>query len=192
MNAPTAFWLDDRDHADSATGPYAELLRDHVAEFDGIWGDFAPVAFACAAWRLATPPVADPGFIRWHRRVLSVRCERNTWDGSLNAHVAVVSRLPAALSTSKTWWRDNGWRQWPEIFGQFVEPAEADVAKIPFIRPVLLVDVPLPMDDLPPTPDGPDQRFAETARHALLVLVRELNRLVGPVVIQVEADDPPR
>lgn len=187
MNEPTAFWVDDRDRAGSVVGPYADLLHEHVAEFDGIWGDIAPVVFACAAWRLATPPVADPGFVRWHQRVLSVRCERNTWDGSLKAHVAIVSPLPAALGTSKTWWRDNGWREWPQIFGQFVEPTEADLAKIPFIRPVLLVDVPLPLDDLPPTPDGPDQRFVQTAQRALLVLVRELNRLVGPVITQVDA-----
>ncbi len=61
------------------------------------------------------------------------------------------------------------------------------MAKIPFIRPVLLIDVPLPLDDLPPTPDGPDQRFVETAQRVLQVLVRELNRLVGPVIAQVDA-----
>ena len=184
MNEPTAFWLDDLKH--TATGRYADVLRDNVGAFDGIWGDIAPVSFACAAWRLATPPGSDPGFVRWHRRVLEVRCERNTYDGSLNAHVEVASPLPAALGTSKTWWRDNGWRGWPEIFGQFVRPTEADLTKIPFVRPVLLVDVPLPLDDLPPTPDGPDRLFAETAHRALLVLVRELNRLVAPLVTRMD------
>lgn len=164
------------------------MLRDNVAAFDGLWGDIAPVSFACEAWRLATPPVSDPGFIRWHRRVLTVRCERNSYDGSLNGHLEIASPLPAALQASKTWWRDNGWREWPDFFGQFVTPAKADLAKIPFVRPVLLVDVPLPLDDLPSTPDGPEQRFAETAHRALLVMVRELNRLVAPLVTQLDGN----
>lgn len=192
MTEPTAVWVDDRERVHSAAGRLAELMREHVDDFDGVWGDIAPVAFACTVWRLVIPPVTDPGFVRWHRRVLSVRCERNTWDGSLKAHVEIASPLPTALSTSKTWWRDRGWRPWPEILGQFVEPAEADLTKIPFIRPVLLVDAPLPLDDLPPTPDGPDQRFEETAQRALLVMVRELNRLVGPVIARLDAGDAPR
>jgi hypothetical protein len=184
MSEPTAFWLDDPKH--TATGRYAGVLRDNVASFDGIWGDIAPVSFACAAWRLATPPVSVPGFIRWHRRVLTVACERNAYDGSLNAHVEIASPLPAALGTSKTWWRDSGWREWPQIFGRFVGPNEVDLTKVPFVRPVLLVDVPLPLDDLPPTPEGPEQRFAETAHRALLVVVRELNRMVTPMVTQLD------
>jgi len=53
---------------------------------------------------------------------------------------------------------------------------------------VLLIDVPLPMDDLPPTPEGPGDRFAfaETAHRALLVIVREFNRLVAPMVTQLD------
>ena len=175
----TVFWLDDR------AGRYAEVLGQHVAAFDGVWGDIAPVEFACVAWRLATPPVSDPGFIRWHRRVLDVRCTRNTYDGSLNGRVEIASPLPAELGRSKTWWRDQGWQEWPEIFGQFVTPSQADLAKIPYVRPVLLIDVPVPLDDLPPTPDAPGDDFPAAAHRALLVLVRELNRLVAPLITQL-------
>lgn len=185
MHEPTAFWVDDRAQREP-DGPFAELLRLHLADFDGVWGDIAPVAFACAVWRLAVPPVADPGFVRWHRRVLSVRCERNTWDGSLKAHVALVAPLPAPLGTSRAWCQDRGWQGWPEIFGQFVEPADADLVKIPFIRPVLLVDVPIPLTDLPPTPDAPDQHLAGTAQRTLLVVVRELNLLLAPVLAALD------
>jgi hypothetical protein len=99
MNEPTAFWLNDLKHPDSR---FADVLHANAGAFDGIWGDIAPVSFACEVWRLATPPVSVPGFVRWHRRVLTVRCERNTYDGSLTARVEVASPLPAALSTSKT------------------------------------------------------------------------------------------
>jgi hypothetical protein len=176
----TVFWLDDR------AGRYAEVLRAHPGEFDGIWGDIAPVEFACAAWRLATPPISDPGFIRWHRRILGVTCTRNAYDGSLNGRVEIASPLPAQLSRSKAWWRDQDWQEWPEIFGQFVTPSQADLSKIPYVRPVLLVDVPVPLDDLPPTPEAAGPDLAETAHRALLVLVRELDRLVAPLLSQLD------
>jgi hypothetical protein len=193
MSEPLVFWLDPR--ADrtrgSGDGSYAELLHQHLADFDGIWGDIAPVAFACTAWRLAIPPIADPGFIRCHHRVLTARCEQNTWDGSLTARITLASPLPSALGASKAWWHDRGWQEWPQVFGQFVEPAQRDLAKYPFIRPVLHVDVPVPLDNLPVTPDRPDQTLAATAHHALMSVMRELNRFLGPVITQLEGVTPP-
>lgn len=192
MTEPQVFWLDPgADPTRSPTGGrYAELLRRHVADFDGIWGDISPVAFACTAWRLATPPLADPGFIRCHHRVLTARCEQNTWDGSLIARITVASPLPSALSTVKTWQHDRGWQTWPQVFGQFVEPAQRDLAKYPFIRAVLNLDVPVPLDGLPATPDAPDAAFAATAQRALAGVVREVNRILGPVIAQLEGVTP--
>ena len=114
-----------------------------------------------------------------------------TWDGSLTARVTMASPLPAALSTSKAWWRDRGWQEWPQVFGQFVEPAQRDLAKYPFIRPVLHLDLPVPLDDLPVTPDGPDETLVATAQRALSSIVRELNRFLGPVIAQLEGVTPP-
>jgi hypothetical protein len=193
MSGPSAFWLDSRTGPRRGSGDdaYADVLLRHMADFDGVWGDIAPVEFTCTAWRLATPPISDPGFVRRHPRVLTARCERNTWDGSLIAHVTLASPLPAALSSSRTWWRDRGWQEWPEIFGQFVEPTQRDLTKVPFIRPVLLIDAPVPLDDLPATPDGPDGRVLETAHRALSVVVRELNQLLTPVLARLETAEPP-
>jgi hypothetical protein len=193
VSEPLVLWLDPR--ADptrwSEDGGYAEILQRHLADFDGIWGDIAPVAFACTAWRLATPPVAVPGFIRCHQRVLTARCEQNTWDGSLIARVSVVSPLPSALSASKAWWHDRGWQEWPQVFGQFVEPAQRDLAKYPFIRPVLHLDVPVPLEGLPVTPEGPDEALVSTAQSALVSVMRELNRFLAPVIAQLEEVTPP-
>jgi hypothetical protein len=193
VSDPSVFWLDPRvDTARwSQDGEYADLLHRHVTDFDGIWGDISPVAFACTAWRLAIPPIADPGFIRCHHRVLTARCEQNTWDGSLTARITMASPLPHALSASKAWWQDRGWQQWPQVFGQFVEPAQQDLAKYPFIRPVLHLDIPVPLVDLPATPDRPDGTLAATARSALSGVIRELNRFLAPVIAQVEGVTPP-
>ncbi|MEV4460920.1 hypothetical protein ACWEQG_26405 [Microbispora sp. NPDC004025] len=194
MAGQQAFWIDGRSDRErvryGGVSHYSERVWENIGEFEGVWGDIAPVAFACAAWRIATPPLTSPGFVRWHRRILSASCERNTWDGSLTARVTIVSPQPAALTVSRDWWRDRGWRGWPEIFGQFVEPAEQDLAKVPHLRPTLLVDAPVPLEDLPAAPDGPAHDLAETAHRALTVLVRELNDLLAPVIAHLE--QPPR
>jgi len=102
----------------------------------------------------------------------------------------MVSPLPAALSASKAWWHDRGWQDWPQVLGQFVEPAQRDLAKYPFVRPVLHLDVPVPLDALPATPDGPDDALGATAQRALAGVVRELNRIVGPIVAQLDSLPP--
>ncbi|MDL4776366.1 MULTISPECIES: hypothetical protein [Thermomonosporaceae] len=189
MNGQRAFWTDDRydrERARGGAGRYAERLRDNVGEFGAAWGDIAPVEFACAAWRVATPPLTSPGYVRWHRRVLSATCVRNTWDGSLTARVRLVSPPPAPLTVSRTWWRDRGWQGWPEVFGQFVEPAEQDLAKAPHLRASLEMDAPVPLGRLPAAPDGLDGTLEETAHRALVVLVGELNELLAPIIAQLE------
>ncbi|MFB4315524.1 hypothetical protein [Actinomadura sp. 21ATH] len=192
MGGHRAFRLDersDRERARFGKGFYVERLWANIGEFDGAWGDIAPVAFCCAAWRIATPPLSDPGLVRWHRRILSAECVRNAWDGSMTARVTLVSPPPAALTTSREWWRDRGWQGWPEIFGQFVEPAERDVAKAPHLRATLQVEAPVPLDRLPAAPesmtDHPEE-IAETAYRALAVMVAELNELLTPIVARLE------
>ncbi|MBP2708226.1 hypothetical protein JOL79_31050 [Microbispora sp. RL4-1S] len=188
--ANEAFWVDHRagrERAPNGVSRYAELLRDNAGEFDGVWGDIAPVAFASAAWRVATPPLASPAIVRWHRRVLTASCLRNGWDGSMIARLTLVSPMPSQLTRSRAWWRDRGWQGWPAILGQYVEPAERELTKIPYLRPVVMVDAPLPLDDLPPAPDAPGDDLAEVAHRALVVLARELNQLVGPLIEQLDA-----
>jgi hypothetical protein len=103
MGEHEALWIDreyDREAADGLSR-YSEQVRNNVAAFDGSWGDIAPVTFACAAWRLGTTP--SPPFVRWHRRILSVACDRNPRDGTLTAHALLVSPLPAQLTASREW-----------------------------------------------------------------------------------------
>ena len=55
---------------------------------------------------------------------------------------------------------------------------------------MLQVEAPLPLDDLPPAPDGPDDSVALIARRAVAVLARELNDLLAPMIGQLEAGVP--
>ncbi|GAA2627602.1 hypothetical protein GCM10010399_68970 [Dactylosporangium fulvum] len=175
------FWL-DRDHH-----RYRDRVRAGQEAFADTLGDIAPVAFACVAWTLAIPPALDPGYVRWHRRVLSAGCDRNPFDGGLTARVELVSPLPAELTASRTWWRDRGWRGWPELFGQFVQPTDRDLSRNPHLRATLLVEAPLPLDGLPAAPEDPAGVEA-AAELAVTVLVRDLDDLIGPVLQQLDTD----
>lgn len=191
MAVQHAFWLDedfDREHAPDGHSRYGAEVRRRAGEFSDAWGDIAPVTFAATAWRLAT--TLSPGYVRWHRRIVSATCLRSPWDGSLTCKVTLVSPWPAELTWTKEWWRDRGWRDWPQLFGQYVPPSEQDLTRSPHLRGLLLVEAPVRLDDLPPAPDGPDGELEETARRAVTVLVRELNDLLTPMIGQLEAGIP--
>jgi hypothetical protein len=188
------FWIDseyDRDHAGrDATSRYARQVRAAAGVFADLVDDISPVRFAQFAWLLATPPALDPGFVRWHRRVLSASCMRNTWDGGLSARVEIASPWPAELTWSKQWWHDRGWRDWPEVFGQFVEPADRDVVRAPHLLTTLTASVPVPLTELPPAPRNLGPELEPLAAHAVRVIVRELNDLLEPVLTQLDGSVP--
>jgi hypothetical protein len=186
-----AFWLDenfDREHAPDGHSRYGAEVRRRAGEFCDAWGDIAPVTFAVTAWRVAT--TLSPGYVRWHRRIVSATCLRSPWDGSLTCEVNLVSPWPAELTWTKEWWRDRGWRDWPQLFGQYVPPSEQDLTRSPHLRALLLVQAPVRLDDLPAAPDGPDGELEQTARRAVTVLVRELNELLTSMIGQLEAGVP--
>jgi hypothetical protein len=103
---------------------------------------------------------------------------------------------PAELTWTRQWARDRGWRDWPQLFGQYVAPGERDVARSPHLRTLVLVEAPVPLDHLPPAPAGPDASagpqgtVVATARRAVAVVARELNDLLAPIVDQLEAGVP--
>ncbi|WP_290870229.1 hypothetical protein [Hamadaea sp.] len=183
------FWADeahDREHGDR----YADLVTREAELFRPAFGDIAPVEFACIGWRLATPPFLEPGFVRWHRRILTAECRRDTWDGSLVADVRIVSDLPPQLTRTREWWRDRGWEGWPRILGQYIRPSDKDLSKRPYLLPTLRMQAPIPLGGLPPAPDGPTDDLAGAARHAVMTIVRELDELLSPVLTQLELPEP--
>lgn|GEM_PF-1156337 len=196
MSSHEAFWIDqdfDRERAPGGRGRYGQRVRRDLAAFADSWGDISPVAFACTAWRLATPPALDPGYVRWHRRVLEATCLASPWDGTLSARVRIVAPWPVALTSSRTWWHDRGWRDWPETFGQFLAPADQELAKHAHLRASLLAEAPIPFEQLPAAPNGPDDGdVVELARRAVTILTRELDDLIAPIIQRLEGAGPPR
>jgi hypothetical protein len=97
-----------------------------------------------------------------------------------------------ARSGTRLWCQDRGWRDWPQLFGQYVPPSEQDLTRAPHLRAALLIQAPLPLDRLPPAPAGPVLDAPETARRAVAAVVRELNELLAPMIGQLESAAPAR
>ncbi|MBL7489352.1 hypothetical protein I6A60_12610 [Frankia sp. AgB1.9] len=184
MRERNAFWIDhdyDRAQSSDTGGRYAAYVAANSDRFRPALEDIAPVRFACLAWELATQPRLDPGFVRWHSRILDASCHRGEWDGGLDAHVRLVSPRPGQLSASRAWEHDRGWRDWPQVFGQFVEPSSEKTAAHPYLRAVLLAQTPLPVAELPPLP-AHDKDIPQHAERAVSVIVRELNDQLNPIL----------
>jgi hypothetical protein len=196
MSTREAFWIDheyDREHAGIGSSRYANAIRSRAKDaekFDEAYGDISPVSFACTAWRYATEPILSPGFVRWNRRILAAVCVRNDWDGGLIGGVNLVSPWPAELTWSREWWRDRGWRDWPRTFGQYLQPTMQDLSRNPYLRASIFVEAPLPLGSLPEAPEGPTDDVEGKARHAVIVLVREFNELLTPIIRQLESGVP--
>ena len=193
MAAPQVFWLDegyDREHAPDHVSRYGAQVRERSAEFAGTWDDISPVPFTVTAWQLATS--LTPAYVRWHRRIIAAACQSSPWDGSLICEVSVVAPWPAELRQSRAWCHDRGWRDWPQLFGQYVPPAEQDLTRAPHLRASLLVQAPIPLDCLPSAPADPGDDTPATARRAVGAVVRELNDLLTPMISQLEAATPAR
>ncbi|WP_433133740.1 hypothetical protein ACQPWW_16675 [Micromonospora sp. CA-240977] len=191
MPEPRAFWLDeqfDRERGTDAGGRFEAEVQRRLDDFADSWGDISPVGFAATAWRVATE--LSPGFVRWHRRIVSATCTRSPWDGSMVCAVTVISRWPAELTWTRQWQRDRGWRDWPQLFGQYTTPTEQDQTRSPHLRAMLHVEAPVPLDQLPPAPDGPADEVSTAARRAVVVLARELNDLLAPMIGQLDAGVP--
>ena len=95
-----AFWVDRRDDR------YETTVQHSLGAFDETLGDISPVRFAGLAWVLATPPALDPGFVRWHRRILTAMVGQILQAGRLQGTAAarpadLRSALPLAVHRAR-------------------------------------------------------------------------------------------
>ena len=82
-------------------------------------------AFAATAWERRHCPGHGPGYIRWHRRIISASVHRSSRDGSSPAgSVRLIVSRPEAFTKAN----DAAWRDWPQNpHGDWQEiPADGD------------------------------------------------------------------
>jgi hypothetical protein len=191
--AAPAFWVDrdyDREHASDGISRYGAYLRD--AAFEPWTDNDQATEWAAFAWQRATGPVMSPGYVRYHPRVLGARLERSGWDGSLAAAVTLVSAWPEQLTAAlvkapRLGDKHASWRDWPtERLGgdiaSYHEPGEADVAARPYLLTTLSLQFSVPPAALP-QPPATSTAVLSAGQQAVAVVVAELNRIVGPVLI---------
>lgn len=206
MNTTTdaAVWIDadyDQEHASDGLSRYGAYVKQNLSGFAECWdGTFEaglPVHFAVQAWRVATGPIMAPGYVRYHRRVLSVRLEYSYWDYSLLAFVELVSPWPQALTESRRWMEQaeqGSWGDWPTAFGNaYCEPGDEDLTKGPYLLATASLRFTVPSCELPALPAAwryrgtPDlAELLTVAKASIGASIHELNRVLCPVIEQLE------
>jgi hypothetical protein len=187
------FWIDceyDRDNASDGVSRYGTYVRQ--AAFEPWTDDDKAVELAVFAWQTATGPVMAPGYVRKHRRILSARLERSGWDGKLLACVDLLIPQPSSLRLPATdgEGRASYWLDWPveprTLFGggNWYEPGGEELAGGPYLLATASLRFAVPSGDLPePHLDGAG---VATCQRSVAVVVRELNRITGPVLACIE------
>jgi len=192
------FWIDaeyDREAASDGVSRYGAYIRQ--AKFEPWTDDDKAVELAVFAWQQATGPVMAPGYVRRHHRVLSARLERSDWDGSLVASVELVTQQPGPLQYLRSGDHDL-WRDWPRessFSGDpvYYEPGGQDLASSAYLLTsarllftVPSVGLPEPPGHHPETLKRPSGELTDACRDSVAAVVRELNRIAGPVLKAVE------
>jgi hypothetical protein len=107
----------DLDQASDGFSRFGAYLSTRTHDLDLEWSAPADRAFsfACWAWRIATPPVMSPGYVRLGPAIESAILWRDSYEGLPAAAVTVCAPLPPALAATR-----GGWRGWARDNG--VEP----------------------------------------------------------------------
>ena len=195
-----AFWIDeeyDRDQANDGISRFGAYVRRStvLAEcWDGKWDGpgTRQTRFAAAAWSTATGPVMAPGYVRHNPRVLTGTVACNTWDGTLNGLVRLVTPWPQPLARSQAWQSDGcWWEDWPTqpCGGDTVyyrKPDDDEAAARRYLMASAALIFPLSASALPAAPAGPRDDVEDRAHEAVRVLTRAMNGVVAPVIELLE------
>jgi len=153
----------------------------------------------------------SPPYVCLHPRIRSATIIRNEWDLSLGAAVQLVAPQPKPLRhlpvegsplaapdvpTSPFGPAGTSWRDWPSEHSFTLdttlsyEPSGQQVCRDPYLITTVELDFSMPCAQaaLPvPAESWASGGLAEeSARQVVEILVRELNRIVGPVLTRIE------
>lgn len=199
-----ALWIDaeyDVGHASNGRSRYEAYIAKNLDSFAECWDGTSEVGlkahFAAEAWRVATGPIMVPGYVRYHRRIIRTGLANSYWDNSLLAAVDLIAPWPRQLRESRHWMERTGrgwWRDWLTELGNVYDvPSDEDVTKAPFLLTTASLRFTTPTADLPQPPTvwrgrgGPDaSTIVASARTAVAISIREINRVVWPIIQVLE------
>jgi hypothetical protein len=182
MAGTQAFWIDaEHEGTQERYGEHLRRWRHAFAAAEGEPGaggiTLDPLHFALGAWEVATRPMAESPYVRWHPRVLDAFCHR---PGETRGPLAVVElAAPAPVPLP------SGWVTWLRQAEGYATP--------PYERPTALTTlelrVPLTAGRLPtPTRARADGLpNLDDAQASLEALVSELNDVVTPFLRELDA-----
>lgn len=181
----------DASYASDGRSRYGVYVRQRLSMFEDLDGrtfTTDPVAFAAAAWDVATGPIMAPGYIQTgDGRITSTVCSRNNWDGTLLADITLATPRPAALAGL------IGYTDWERPFGfdgAMSGPSEASVAKWPAMLTTTRLLLPIPTVHLHVPQDAPAEVSTLDAKASVQALAAVLNEALAPVLAAL--DGPPR
>jgi hypothetical protein len=176
--------LDDAyDHAFASDGISrlgAYLRRDRWLSAPE--GDLEPVGFAAAVWRIATPPVMAPGYVRIRRDLTAVTAHPS--DGIPDLLVVTV-HVPIGWPRGRnTHPAARGWRGWirPRSFDDGPDAYHDPDEDRPALLTTARLRLPIPAGDLPvPGRDRGGAVDLRAAKSACSVIAAHINA-AGPLL----------
>lgn len=166
----------------SRYGAHLERHQDMLRGFDG--EAFSPVEFAAGAWRVATAPIMEPGYVRIRPDLAGITAAPAEDDRDLLV-LTVSVRLTIGQLANGALLRCGGWQDWRPVVGYRGEahrPLEEPADHCRAVLTVAQIRVPVYARDVPvPGSFGRTGQLRD-AQAAVAALARIVNAAAGPAV----------
>jgi hypothetical protein len=186
----------DQEYSDDGVSRYGAYLRQRPAEFRDGWSDEpAPIKdaaeFAVHAWRVATPPVMAPGYVRVRPDLHRVTLHRDDDDGALYAEVHIPLRHHHIGGGSKRFpyaWQD--WETETDFAGdQYLAHFEPRILRQTAVLASAVVRVSGREWPHLVTPSAYEGRtLLDEARQTVFTVAQHINDDAGPIVARILQD----
>lgn len=182
----------DQEYSDNGVSRYGQYLKQRPDEFRDGWSDEpAPIQtaaeFAVHAWRVATPPVMAPGYVRVRPDLHRVTLHRDDDDGALYAEVHVPLRHHHIGSGSKRFpyaWQD--WETETDFAGDYLAHFGPRTLRQTAVLASTVVRVSGREWTHLITPSAYEGRtLLDEARQAVFAVAQHINDEAGPIVARI-------
>ncbi|MFF7795573.1 hypothetical protein [Streptomyces sp. NPDC007991] len=186
----------DQEYADDRISRYGAYLRQRPDEFRDGWSDEpapieTPEEFAVHAWRVATPPVMAPGYVRVRPDLRRVTLHRDEDDGSLYAEIHIPLRHHHIGSGPKRF--PYAWQDWDtetalagDRYLTHLEPRTIRQTAVLTSTVVRVSGREWPHLITPTAYEG--RTLLDEARQAVFTVAQHINDDAGPIVARILAE----